>query len=163
LLDLSWMMAWWRWWGIRPFSISPTPPTRRYYRVPAHRHGPGKGLAIIHPAYNKRRVPVGPAGFGEFCDEVRPLACLYIPERWQQVGEGAAVQIEPLSQAQAVVDLMRYSFTPRLVQAAGLQPQRLDFFARLVKQIPVRRLIYPNGYQHLPRVRDAILEDLARL
>jgi hypothetical protein len=59
------------------------------------------------------------------------------------------------------VRLFAYTFNHRLVQAAGLQPQRLALFAALVQRVPRRRLVYPSGYEHLPRVREAILEDLA--
>jgi len=41
-----------------------------------------------------------------------------------------------------------------------VQPQRLDFFARMVQQVPMRRLIYPAGYEHLPRVREAVPADV---
>jgi hypothetical protein len=44
-----------------------------------------------------------------------------------------------------------------------LQPQRLGFFTRLLSQVPVRRIVYPEGYVHLPQVRRGILSDLARL
>jgi len=30
----------------------------------------------------------------------------------------------------------------------------------MVQQAPMRRLIYPAGYEHLPRVRDAVLADV---
>ena len=41
--------------------------------------------------------------------------------------------------------------------------RRLEFFARMVQQVPVRRLVYPTGFEHLPRVRETILEDLDAL
>ena len=49
------------------------------------------------------------------------------------------------------------------MEVIGLQPQRLDFFAQMVQQVPMRRLAYPSGFEHLPRVRDAILQDLEGL
>jgi hypothetical protein len=139
------------------------PQMRMWPEQAQHFLGYYETLEIVHPAYSKRRVPVGAGGFGSFCSEAQPLACLYIPERRDPAAHGTAVTITAVPPAQAVIDLVRYSFAPRLVQAAGLQPQRLDFFAELVRQIPIRRLIYPTGYEHLPRVRDAILEDLACL
>jgi hypothetical protein len=59
------------------------------------------------------------------------------------------------------MELLRHSFMMRAVQALGWQPQRLALFAQLIGQVPLRRLRYPSGFEHLPRVRDAVLEDRA--
>jgi hypothetical protein len=120
-------------------------------------------LERVHPAYSKRRVPVGPDGFGTFCDASQPMACLYLPERRDPEEGGMEIVIMPVSPRDAVIELVRHSFTPRVVEAIGLQPQRLDFFAQMVQQVPMRRLSYPSGFEHLPRVREAILEDLESL
>jgi hypothetical protein len=139
------------------------PQMRMWPEQAQHFLGYYETLEIVHPAYSKRRVPIAAGGFGSFCNEAQPLAYLYIPEQRDPAAHGTSVAITAVPPAQAVIDLVRYSFAPRLVHAAGLQPQRLDFFAELVRQIPIRRLIYPTGYEHLPRVRDAILDDLACL
>ena len=64
---------------------------------------------------------------------------------------------------EAVIALVRHSFAARAVQALGWQPRRLRFFADLAQQVPLRRLSYPSGFQHLPRVGQAILRDLGGL
>jgi hypothetical protein len=134
-------------------------PQMRLWPEQARRFlGHDEGLANVHPTYPKRRVPVGVGDFGSFCGAARPLSCLYIPDRRSA---GTPIRLEPVTPVEATVRLFAYSFTQRLVQAAGLQPQRLEFFAQLAQQIPIRRLIYPGGYDHLPRVREAILDDLA--
>ena len=125
--------------------------------------GHHEGLERVHPAYSKRRVLVGTDGFGAFCDVSQPLACLYLPERRDSAEAGMEIGITPVSPRDAVIELVRHSFTPRVVEAIGLQAQRLDFFAQMVQQVPMRRLVYPSGFAHLPRVRDAILEDLQTL
>jgi hypothetical protein len=38
----------------------------------------------------------------------------------------------------------------------------LGFFAELVQRVPVHRLRYPSGFEHLPAVHEAILRDLSR-
>jgi len=35
----------------------------------------------------------------------------------------------------------------------------LGFFAQLVQQIPMRRLVYPSGFEYFPCVREVILKD----
>ena len=71
------------------------------------------------------------------------------------------MEVEGLRPRDAVIELLRHSFSPHLVEAAGWQSQRLGFFARLVERVPVRRLSYPTGFEHLPSVCAAIQEDLA--
>ncbi len=114
-------------------------------------------LELIHPGYSKRRVPVGPGGLGRFCDASRPLACIYLPQR--RSGASGGVEIVPLKPRDAAIELVRHSFSPYLVDAMGWQAERLDFFARLVQRVPVRRVLYSSGFEHLPAVRDGILED----
>jgi hypothetical protein len=114
-------------------------------------------LPLVHPELSKRRVPVGPGGFGAFHDSALPLAAIFLAERRDPEEAGGVLEILPLSPMEAVIELVRHSFSPHLVEAAGLQPARLDLFARLVKQVPVRRLVYPSGFEHLPRVVEAIL------
>jgi len=44
---------------------------------------------------------------------------------------------------------------------AGSRPiPSLDFFARMVQPAPMRRLVYPAGFDPLPRVREAVLADV---
>ncbi len=118
-------------------------------------------LERVHPAHSKRRVPVGPQGFGSFCDSPHTLACLYVAERSSSMREGAEIEITPVSPRDAVIELVRHSFSAPIVEAAGLQPRRLNFFARMAQQVPTRRILYPSGLQHLSRIRKAILQDLS--
>lgn len=121
-----------------------------------------ENLVLVHPKYQKRRVPVGANGFGNFCPSPQPLSCFYLPERRDPAEWGAGIEIIPISPQKAIIELIRYSFLARFVEARGLQPVRLGFFAKLVQEVPVKRLIYPNGYTYLPAVREAILQDVEK-
>lgn len=146
----------------RLFLGRPGYPQMRMWPDQAQRFlGCYEDLEIVHPAYSKRRVPVGEDGLGTFRDEPVPLACLYLPERRDPVEWGTGIEIVSVPRVEALVSLIGQSFVPRTVEALGLQKQRLGFFASLVAEVPVRRLIYPNGFDHLPSVRSAILDDLA--
>ena len=105
-------------------------------------------LATVLPGITKRRVPVGARGFGAFHDTSLPLQALYIAERRAE----GPVEIHDVSPRDALIELVRHSFSPYLVEAAGLQPSRFDLFARLVRAVPVRRLVYPSGFDRLPEV-----------
>ena len=120
-------------------------------------------LGIVHPAYSKRRVPVGADGLGTFHGEPSPLARFDLPERRDPAEWGEGIEISPLSRTEALMSLVGQSFVPHTVEALGLQPHRLKLFAQLLSQVHVRRIVYPEGYAHLPRVRRGILSDLARL
>jgi len=122
--------------------------------------GSYEDLEIVHPAFSKRRILVGPHGFGTFCSEEKPLKVIYVPQR---LGSDSDITIEPFSKKNAFFELIQNSFTAGIVEALGLQPQRMNFFTRMVTQVPVRRLNYPEGFHHLSDVVDAVLGDFASL
>lgn len=137
------------------FLARPGYPQMRMWPDEAAFFVPGwEDLPTVHPVISKRRVPVGDGGFGTFHETSLPLACLYLPER---VEDGPA-EIQDVSPRDAVVQLLRHSFSPRLVEAAGLGPRRLDFFARLAMQVPVRRLRYPSGFDRLQETVERVLQ-----
>lgn len=133
------------------------PQMRMWPDEAAHFLSGWESLPLVHSSVSKRRVQVGPigetTGFGTFHDVSLPLSGLYIPER---IPEGS-VEIQAVSPRDALIELVRHSFSPHLVQAAGLQPRRLDLLARLVMQVPVRRLRYPSGFERLPEAVDEVL------
>jgi len=136
------------------------PQMRMWPDEAAHYLDRWQDLETVHPAHSKRRVPVSARNF---CNSKTPLKCLYLPLR-RPANEGATrVEITPLKPRDALIELVRHSFAPYIVEAMGWQEWRLSFFARLVKRLPVRRLIYPSGFDHLPRVSEEILEDLRGL
>lgn len=144
------------------FMASPAYPQMRMWPVTAAEflvHRPE--LERVHPGHDKGRVPVGNGGFGEFHPDALPLTCVYLPCRAGPGEPGAGIDIEPLSPAEAVLELVRGSFVPRLVEAAGLQPRRFECLARVAERVPVRRLRYPSGFERLGEVSEAILRDLA--
>jgi hypothetical protein len=115
---------------------------------------------LVLPWYPKYRIPVGDSSFGTFCDEKRPLKVFYIPERQQT---NNAISIEPVPAPEALMELIRNSFSANIVEALGLQVPRMNFLASLVTQVSVRRLIYPSGFQNLSKVRNAIIRDFEHL
>lgn len=114
-------------------------------------------LDRVHPRMEKRLVPVG-TGFGGFQPSSRPLASIYLPRR---SGSARAVRIAPVSGAEALKELIRCSWSPYIVEATGLQPDRVERLSRLVEGIPVRRLEYPAGLDRLVEVHAAVVADLS--
>lgn len=127
------------------------PQMRMEPSMALHFLGTTEGLAHVCPGEStKLRVPVD-----AFCDAATPLAGLYVIER-----RPGPPEILPLPRRQAVIELVRHSFSPYLVEATGLQPRRLDLFARLVRQVPVRRLCCPHGLEHLPEVAELLAKTM---
>jgi hypothetical protein len=122
-----------------------------------------QSFSRVHPEFSKLRIPVGPGGFGSFATGAHPLGCFYLPERRDPEQGWNEVQISQVSPRDAVIELIRHSFSARITEALGYRPQRLDFFDQLVRQVPMRRLVYPSGFEHLPAVRDAVLSDIQYL
>ena len=122
----------------------------------AHFLGHFEGLSKVHPHLEKRRVPVGPDGFGCFQAQTAPLARLYLPAR-----EAPKICMTRLGLGEAVMALVEHSFMLGVPEALGLEAARFRLFAEVARQVPVSRLAYPDGMDHLPRVRAAVLADLA--
>jgi hypothetical protein len=139
------------------------PTMRMWPREAEYFLGHYKDLELIHPEYTKRRVLVGQNGFGSFSNAAQPLGCIYVPERCNPPEHSPKTEILPVSSRDAVFELVRHSFLPRVVEAIGLQPRRLELFTEMVLRVPVRRLKYPSGLAHLPQVRQTILGDLGGL
>jgi hypothetical protein len=137
------------------------PQMRMWPEQAEHFLGNYEDLGIVYPGYTKRRVPVEESGLGSFCDVSRPLACLYLPERREVADFGTRTEITPVPRREALMALIAHTFVPHLVEAMGLQARRLGFFAEMTSRVPVHRIVYPSGLEHLPRVRRAILEDLS--
>lgn len=136
------------------------PQMRMWPDEATHFLGGFEDLPTIHPDLSKRRVAIGPDGFGTFHGEAAPLSCLYLLDR--QPDGDAPIEIREVSPRDALIELLRHSFTPLLVEAAGLQPSRFDLLSRLVLQVPVKRLSYPSGFDRLPRVVETVRRDLER-
>jgi hypothetical protein len=142
------------------FMAFPGYPQMRLWPNEAQRFlGRYEDLALVHPNYSKRRVPLGQDGLGSFCNSPKELVCLYLPER-SESGD-AAIEIKPKPRPEAVIELIRNSFTPNMVVAAGLQPNRFRVIDNLTRNVPVKRLLYPSGFEHLDRVCAAVADDVS--
>jgi len=137
------------------------PQMRMWPDEARHFLGHFEDLKRVHAKYDKRIVPVGPDSFGTFCDRSLPLAAFYLPER--KDSKEAYIEIEPVSPRDAVVELVRNSFVSKISEALGLGAMRMNFLVQIAKQVPMRRVKYPSGFQHLDDVRDAIIRDLEAL
>ncbi len=88
------------------------------------------------------------------------LAVIYCISR---VGGGngapSAPAIEPMRPNEAFLQLLSASFMLDITDRTVLT-RNLKFIERILGAVPVRRLIIPDGFSSLPRVREAVLRDL---
>lgn len=133
-------------------------PDQAYYFL-----GTIDGLHRMNNHTEKLLIPLAGTSLDNFIKAPLPLSCLYLPKRRDPGEEDTTVKITYLSPPQVLQELLRHSFIPRLVHVLGLAPRRLLFLADLARTVPMRHLVYPSGLKYLPMVREAILEDLARL
>lgn len=136
-------------WEVRPSY----PEMRMWPDEAAWFAGSLEGLPLVQRDSEKRRVAIG-----SFQQNPAPLSRIYVASRRPETA--GEVEIHPLSRSEALIELVRHSFSPRLMEAAGLQPARLDRLARLVRSVPVHRLVYPSGFERLPLVVASIIKSL---
>lgn len=109
-----------------------------------------KTLPRLHPRLEKRdrRVTAG------FAQTPVPLRRIYV------LGEGPALDIEPLRPQEAVVELVRHSLCVKLLPAGG-QSRHLLQCASLAKVVPIRRLNRPRCISLLPDLAKLVEEHVA--
>lgn len=116
-------------------------------------------LDRVHPDFDKRKIPLEAMPPQSFCKTACPLSVLYLLSRYSDT-DNPTVRIEPLRQAEAFLALVGQSYNNNLLELLGLQPSRLKSLARVIRQIPVKRLHYPSGWEYLPAVCNAICADI---
>lgn len=139
------------------FLVRPAVPWLKVNRdVAAFLNVRHEELPLLHPSVQKRRLDI-PATSRVI--KAQPLARIYMLERLA-LGEDQ-VSIVRVPAGEAMRELIRHSYAPRTVEAAGLQQRRLPQLARLAAQVGVWRLRYPTGLDRLAAVRSAVVAHLA--
>ncbi len=136
------------------------PQIRMWPQDAGHFLPPGVPSRQIHPGATKRCFTVGDGGFGRFQKAACPLAVVLLPRR--HPNPEAEIRFEPLSRAEAVMELTRHSFLGPTVQAVGLQGKRFELFAEIARRVDFFQLIYPSGLEYLPGVGQKLSERVAQ-
>lgn len=105
---------------------------------------PAEALPLVHPRADKRVASAERLG-AAFSDRVLPLGGIFLPERRQN----AALAMHPLPGSASIIELVRHSFSARLVEAMGWQPGRMSLLAEAAARAPVTRLTVPDGLHQL--------------
>jgi hypothetical protein len=117
-----------------------------------------RATSPMAPRATKRLVPLG---LDEWSDEARPLSVIYILRGPASRSTRSRITIRPMSAKAAHLAISASTFNSAITDRPRLERQ-FAFATDLVRRVPVRSLSYPPGLDLLPRVRDAILRDLAQ-
>ncbi len=138
------------------------PQMRMWPDAAQHFLGEYAALPLVHPKLDKRYVRLPQPGWGAFCAQPQPLVAIYLPARDTAEPPVAAIASSVLGPAEALFTLVGHCFAGPGVAGVANQQRRMELLRTVAKTVAVRRLSYPSGYAHLPQVRAAILEDVAR-
>ena len=113
-----------------------------------------------HPAYDKRRIPA--AAVGAFHAEAVRLGALCLPERGPHHAS-ADITVSRIGGHEAFMSLLQSSFAAAVLERMPeMQQRRLSVVADILRRVPVYRLSYPHGFEHLHDVRSKVAKLLAR-
>jgi hypothetical protein len=91
-----------------------------------------------------------------------PLRALYVLPTYMGAARSRSIRIRELSQSRACVELLKSTFNNSVLDPWRLQ-QQFEAAAAHAPLVAVKKMSYPRTLAHLPRVRSAILSDLARV
>lgn len=119
-----------------------------------------ENLPTLLQDYEKRLLTT--SGRFSFAVDPVPIRAFYILDRFDPVDDGDRnLTITPISAREGMATLLA-----QISVGAFLQPAEagrlLPLYARLVAQAPVRKLRFPNGFEHHDAVYSAVLMDAAR-
>lgn len=112
-------------------------------------------LPRVHPAEEKRKVD-DPK---RFLGKSLPLKAIYILER---IPADQTLEIVPQSGARALMDVLANTYRPEPLGALGRHGALMSDVGKLVARLPVLRLRYPTGFNHLQSAVSALQEDVHR-
>ena len=108
----------------------------------------------LYSGITKRRLFLSDDGPWRFGENPLPPGGLYLLSRKRR----GKIRIETVHGKEKLMGILQNVYTP-LIQDAAVLENQFEMVARLVKAIPVRRVIYPSGIDCLDAVRRALLDD----
>jgi len=118
-------------------------------RVHAHFE---KRILNLDTGSNKKRKPW----------QAKSLSVIYMLDRTTKNNKKAP-EIRTLAPTEAMLALLENSLIGGAPRAMGVEVQRLKQLAKLLTQVPVKRLRYSSGFQRLDEVCELLKKDIAQL
>ena len=126
-----------------------------------HLYGMEKAEALprVHAGFEKRLVRLDEDISGSLCRTPLPVSAVYLLDPVTDSAT-AGIGIETMAPADGLIALLGHSVIGAAAKAMGLEECRLRTLGRVAQHVPVKRLRFPSGYEHLPRVCEALRSDL---
>lgn len=137
------------------------PQLRMWPEVAKHFVGSAESLPRVHGRFEKRVVNLADQSALRNTDHSGPLKCLYLLDRRRD--ETTAVSIAPVTAAQSMLALLQNSMLADAYRPLGIESSRLKTLASLLEAVPVKRVVYPSGKQHLDNICERIEIDVKTL
>ncbi len=110
----------------------------------------GKKKEMIYVETLKQRVVIEEGAL----KKAAPVDAIYILNRTKK----ARIRIDTLQGREAILRVLENCYM-KTIKDPGALSQQLKLTAELTKRLPIKRLNYPSGFLHLPRIRQALLRD----
>lgn len=111
----------------------------------------GATLPRLHPDLDKVGVKV----VDRFAQKPRPLGRVY------SLADGKNIEIQSLPPQQAFMELVKHSYTLKLLEATGSAQRHFRQAVDVAALAPVRRLVRPRSLQELSKLVAAVVADAA--
>lgn len=112
----------------------------------------------LSPEVKKQKFLLGPKTAWRFTKKPVPLRVVYILSR--KKGDGK-IQIENLSGQEALTEILKCFYNP-IMEQPGVLRHHFEMAVQVARHVPIKRLVYPSGFDKLDAVRNAIVRDLKR-
>ena len=109
----------------------------------------------LFPEVKKLRFDLTPTTRWRFVERRVPLRRLYFLSR----NKSKKIDIKNLQNQEALVEILRSAYNPFLKDPEILT-QQFEMTMQLMEKIPIKRLSFPSGYAYLPKIHNAVLQDL---
>jgi hypothetical protein len=136
--------------GTVPLTIPGVPRVKMYPDVATHLGLDVEALAPLHPRDAKRGRTVA----DRFATGPLPLRVLYV------LDDAETLSLAPLTPSAALVELLRHSYGARTLQATRTA-EHFRQCATVAGRVPARVLRRPRSLAALPRLVEAVEQDLA--
>ena len=119
----------------------------------------GLRLPLLAALNQRTRKSIMLLGAGDYQNRPVPLRAIYVlrPPR----SGSRSVAIRRLSARRAFLSLLQGTFNARVRHAERLK-RHFQFAGQVAARVPIKTLSYPRDLRLLPRVREAVLSDLAK-
>ena len=108
----------------------------------------------VHAKFAKQELELDGAQGKVWRQTSAPLKAIYFLERTDDTN--TTCQIVPLNASKAMMLLLQNSMLTDAYVNLGLEIQRLQWFASMLSEIKVYKIVYKNGLQYLPQVCNQI-------